>query len=59
MANPDSTAGDLATIVDVGGILGAIAAGFMSDASGSSALTCAVLLVLSVPSVSGNENVYF
>lgn len=52
VTDPDSMAGDLATIVDVGGILGAIAAGYISDTTGSSSITCAVLLILSVPSVS-------
>ncbi|XP_008481754.1 glucose-6-phosphate exchanger SLC37A2-like [Diaphorina citri] len=41
--------GDLATVFDIGGILGGIAAGIMTDLTGKSATTCAVMLVLSVP----------
>ncbi|KAL1456543.1 hypothetical protein WDU94_001265 [Cyamophila willieti] len=41
--------GELATVFDFGGVLGGIAAGFMSDVTGKSATTCAIMLVLSVP----------
>ncbi|XP_033190429.1 major facilitator superfamily transporter 16 isoform X1 [Bombus vancouverensis nearcticus] len=40
---------DLSTLFDVGGIMGAIAAGVLSDYSGKSALTCAVMLGFAVP----------
>lgn len=43
--------GDLATVFDVGGIIGGITAGIMSDMTGKSATTCAIMLVLSVPSL--------
>lgn len=36
---------------DVGGIVGAIAAGVLSDYTGKSALTCAVMLGFAVPMV--------
>ncbi|XP_067928846.1 glucose-6-phosphate exchanger SLC37A2-like isoform X2 [Watersipora subatra] len=47
--DPDSTAGLLSTLVDVGGIFGGIFAGSLADASKSSALTCSIMLVLSIP----------
>lgn len=50
--NSDATAGDLSTFVDIGGIFGAIFAGLLSDFSNSSAITCAIMLILSIPSVS-------
>jgi len=40
---------DLSTLFDVGGIVGAIAAGVFSDWSGMSAVTCAVMLILAIP----------
>ncbi|XP_050485430.1 glucose-6-phosphate exchanger SLC37A2 isoform X2 [Bombus huntii] len=40
---------DLSTLFDVGGIMGAIAAGVLSDYTGKSALTCAVMLGFAVP----------
>ncbi|KAK9297166.1 hypothetical protein QLX08_009037 [Tetragonisca angustula] len=40
---------DLSTFFDVGGIIGAIAAGVLSDYSGTSALTCAVMFGFAVP----------
>jgi len=49
LKDPDTTSGDLATLVDVGGIFGAIAAGLVADLTKSSALTCAVWLVFSIP----------
>lgn len=47
-----SDSATLSTLFDVGGIVGAIAAGMLSDYSGMSALTCAVMLILAVPTVS-------
>lgn len=43
--------GDLATVFDIGGVIGGIAAGIMSDLTGKSATTCSIMLVLSVPSL--------
>lgn len=43
---------DLSTLFDVGGIIGAIAAGVLSDYSGMSALTCAAMFGLAFPAVS-------
>ncbi|CAK9831560.1 Glucose-6-phosphate exchanger SLC37A2 [Anthophora retusa] len=40
---------DVSVLFDVGGIVGAIVAGVLSDYSGMSALTCAVMLGLAVP----------
>ena len=51
MEDPDATAGDLATLFDVGGIFGAIFAGFLADTTNSSAVTCAIMLILSIPLV--------
>ncbi|XP_058805839.1 glucose-6-phosphate exchanger SLC37A2 isoform X2 [Phymastichus coffea] len=48
--NPTLSA-DLSTLFDVGGIIGAIIAGVLSDFSGMSALTCAVMLGLSCPTL--------
>jgi len=45
---------DLSTLFDVGGIIGAIAAGVLSDYSGMSALTCAAMFGLAFPVVSAN-----
>ncbi|XP_011499610.1 PREDICTED: sugar phosphate exchanger 2 isoform X2 [Ceratosolen solmsi marchali] len=42
---------DLSTLFDVGGIIGAIIAGVLSDYSGMSALTCAVMLALACPTL--------
>lgn len=47
---------DLSTLFDVGGIIGAIVAGVLSDYSGMSASTCAVMLALSCPTVSKMYN---
>lgn len=47
-----SLSADLSTLFDVGGIVGAIVAGTVSDATNMSATTCVVMLVLAVPSVS-------
>merc|ERR1712113_965419 len=43
--------GNLSTLFDVGGILGGIAAGLMSDISGKPASTCAVMLIAAIPSL--------
>lgn len=48
----DEISADLATFFDVGGIIGAIVAGVVSDYSGMSALTCASMLAVSCPAVS-------
>uniref|UniRef100_A0A1B6MD49 Sugar phosphate exchanger 3 n=1 Tax=Graphocephala atropunctata TaxID=36148 RepID=A0A1B6MD49_9HEMI len=45
---PEESA-DLSTVFDIGGIVGGIAAGIISDYSGKSASTCAVMLVVAVP----------
>ena len=49
---PTSSA-ELSTWFDVGGIVGAIVAGSVSDYFGKSACTCAAMLTLAVPTVSG------
>ena len=41
----------LSTLFDVGGIAGGIAAGLISDTTGKSASTCAIMLVAAIPSV--------
>lgn len=41
----------LSTLFDVGGIVGGIMAGFISDTTGKSASTCAVMLVAAIPMV--------
>ncbi|XP_054261285.1 glucose-6-phosphate exchanger SLC37A2-like isoform X3 [Macrosteles quadrilineatus] len=46
--NPTESA-DLSVVFDIGGIVGGIAAGIISDYSGKSASTCAVMLVIAVP----------
>lgn len=43
---------DLSTLFDVGGIIGAIAAGVISDYSGMSATTCVGMLAAAAPMVS-------
>ncbi|KAG4075300.1 hypothetical protein HA402_003091 [Bradysia odoriphaga] len=40
---------DLSTMFDVGGIIGAIAAGVLSDYTGMSACTCAGMLIFAIP----------
>lgn len=47
---------DLSTLFDVGGIIGAIAAGVISDYSGMSATTCVGMLIAACPMV---NNMYF
>ncbi|NWI88550.1 G6PT3 protein, partial [Pitta sordida] len=42
-------AGDLSTLFDVGGILGGILAGLISDYTGGRATTCCVMLVVAAP----------
>uniref|UniRef100_A0A3Q3N3J8 Solute carrier family 37 member 1 n=1 Tax=Labrus bergylta TaxID=56723 RepID=A0A3Q3N3J8_9LABR len=46
-------AGDLSTLFDVGGIVGGILAGVISDKLGKRATTCAVMLLLSAPTLYG------
>jgi len=46
-----STAANLSTLFDVGGILGGIAAGLISDITGKPASTCAVMLIAAIPSL--------
>jgi len=46
----------LSTLFDVGGIVGAIVAGGISDYSGMSATTCAGMLLLAIPVVSIQKN---
>uniref|UniRef100_A0A672I5Y0 Major facilitator superfamily (MFS) profile domain-containing protein n=1 Tax=Salarias fasciatus TaxID=181472 RepID=A0A672I5Y0_SALFA len=46
------TAGDLSTLFDVGGIVGGVLAGVISDKLGKRASTCAVMLLLAAPTVS-------
>lgn len=43
---------DLSTLFDVGGILGAVAAGVISDYTGMSAATCVGMLAVAAPMVS-------
>uniref|UniRef100_A0A671Y2I6 Solute carrier family 37 member 1 n=1 Tax=Sparus aurata TaxID=8175 RepID=A0A671Y2I6_SPAAU len=45
-------AGDLSTLFDVGGIVGGILAGVISDKLGKRATTCAIMLLLAAPTVS-------
>uniref|UniRef100_A0A4W4FFY5 Major facilitator superfamily (MFS) profile domain-containing protein n=1 Tax=Electrophorus electricus TaxID=8005 RepID=A0A4W4FFY5_ELEEL len=44
-------AGDLSTLFDVGGIIGGILAGVVSDKLGKRATTCAIMLLLAAPTV--------
>ena len=46
------TAANLSTLFDVGGIIGGIIAGLAADFSGKPASTCAVMLIMAIPSVS-------
>uniref|UniRef100_A0A3Q2D8D6 Solute carrier family 37 member 1 n=1 Tax=Cyprinodon variegatus TaxID=28743 RepID=A0A3Q2D8D6_CYPVA len=46
-------AGDLSTLFDVGGIVGGILAGLISDKLGKRATTCAVMLLLAAPTLYG------
>ena len=39
----------MSTLFDVGGIIGGIVAGVLSDATGMSAVTCAIMLVVAIP----------
>lgn len=48
--NP-SEAADLSTLFDLGGIMGGILAGYFSDKTEASALTCTVMLIGAVPSL--------
>jgi len=40
---------DLSTLFDVGGIIGGIVAGVLSDYTGMSAVTCSVMLIFAIP----------
>lgn len=42
-------AAELSMVFDIGGIVGAILAGYISDASGMSATTCVSMLFISAP----------
>ncbi|XP_062862369.1 glucose-6-phosphate exchanger SLC37A1 [Trichomycterus rosablanca] len=46
-------AGDLSTLFDVGGIVGGVLAGVVSDRLGKRATTCAVMLLLAAPTLYG------
>ncbi|KAM3862205.1 glucose-6-phosphate exchanger SLC37A1 [Diretmus argenteus] len=46
-------AGDLSTLFDVGGIVGGILAGVISDKLGKRATTCAIMLLLAAPTLYG------
>lgn len=46
-----TTSANLSTLFDIGGIVGAIAAGILSDYSGMSALTCAIMFGFACPAV--------
>ncbi|XP_020578468.1 putative glycerol-3-phosphate transporter 5 [Phalaenopsis equestris] len=45
------TSGILSTIFDIGGVLGGVSAGFISDCLGARAITSVIFLILSVPSL--------
>jgi len=47
----------LSTIFDVGGIIGGIFAGFISDKTGNPATTCAVMLITAIPSMAMYDQV--
>nr|CAH8866562.1 unnamed protein product [Trichobilharzia regenti] len=46
-----SASADLSAVFDLGGIIGGIIAGYVSDTTGASAITCVVLLILSIPTL--------
>lgn len=46
-----TTSANLSTLFDIGGIVGAIAAGILSDYSGMSALTCVTMFGFACPVV--------
>lgn len=43
--------GILSTVFDIGGVLGGVSAGFLSDAIGARAITSALFLLLSIPAL--------
>jgi len=47
------TAANLSTLFDVGGIVGGIIAGIATDLTGKPASTCAIMLILAIPSLYG------
>uniref|UniRef100_A0A8C1HF88 Glucose-6-phosphate exchanger SLC37A2 n=1 Tax=Cyprinus carpio carpio TaxID=630221 RepID=A0A8C1HF88_CYPCA len=49
-------AGDLSTLFDVGGIVGGILAGLISDYSGGRATTCCAMLIIAAPMI---NNLFF
>ena len=51
-------AADLSTLFDIGGIFGGILAGLLSDWTEMSAFTCAVFLILTIPSVKDFKRYY-
>uniref|UniRef100_A0A672HKR6 Glucose-6-phosphate exchanger SLC37A2 n=1 Tax=Salarias fasciatus TaxID=181472 RepID=A0A672HKR6_SALFA len=50
-------AGDMSTLFDVGGILGGVIAGLISDYTGGRATTCCVMLIFAAPMVSAVQSV--
>jgi len=48
-----SVAANLSTLFDVGGIIGGIVAGLATDFTGKPASTCAVMLIMAIPSLYG------
>uniref|UniRef100_A0A8C1Y8I1 Glucose-6-phosphate exchanger SLC37A2 n=1 Tax=Cyprinus carpio TaxID=7962 RepID=A0A8C1Y8I1_CYPCA len=51
-------AGDLSTLFDVGGIVGGILAGLISDYSGGRATTCCAMLIIAAPMVN-KQSLFF
>uniref|UniRef100_A0A3B3Z783 Glucose-6-phosphate exchanger SLC37A2 n=1 Tax=Periophthalmus magnuspinnatus TaxID=409849 RepID=A0A3B3Z783_9GOBI len=50
-------AGDMSTLFDVGGIVGGILAGLISDYTGARASTCWVMLITAAPMVSAQKDI--
>jgi OPA family glycerol-3-phosphate transporter-like MFS transporter 1/2 len=45
---------------DLGGILGGITAGYITDRTGASAIACIIMLIFAIPSVRLNkESIYY
>jgi len=53
---PDESAAYLSTLFDVGGIVGGIVAGFFNDRFGKPAVTCAIMLIIAIPSLFGYDS---
>ncbi|XP_038657232.1 glucose-6-phosphate exchanger SLC37A1-like [Scyliorhinus canicula] len=51
-------AGDLSTLFDVGGIIGGILAGVISDYTKKRATTCGVMLLLAAPTISNRSSCF-